>query len=193
MKSILVYCGANTGNKEIYIESAKKLGVELAKRDLTLIYGAGNVGLMGVISRTVMESGGKAIGVIPDFLVKMEVANPNLTEMIVVETMHQRKAKMEEISDAIITMPGGFGSMDELFEILTWGQLGLHQKPVGILNTNGFYDHLLKQMDVMVAEGFLKKQNRDLVLVDENIGNLIEKLENFKPDFTEKWLKKEQM
>lgn len=193
MKSILVYCGANTGNKDIYIETAKNLGMELAKRDLTLIYGAGNVGLMGVISRTVMENGGKAIGVIPDFLVKMEVANPNLTEMIVVETMHQRKAKMEEISDAVITMPGGFGSMDELFEILTWGQLGLHQKPVGILNTNGFYDHLLKQMDVMVAEGFLKKQNRDLVVVDENIDNLLEKLENFKPNFTEKWLKKEQV
>jgi uncharacterized protein (TIGR00730 family) len=193
MKSILVYCGANTGNKEIYIESAKNLGLALNKRNLTLIYGAGNVGLMGVISRTVMENGGKAIGVIPDFLVKMEVANPNLTEMIVVESMHQRKAKMEEISDAIITMPGGFGSMDELFEILTWGQLGLHQKPVGILNTNGFYNHLLLQMDVMVAEGFLKKQNRDLLVVDENIDYLLQKLENFKPNFTEKWLTKEHV
>jgi len=123
----------------------------------------------------------------------MEVANPNLTEMIVVETMHQRKAKMEEISDGIITLPGGFGSMDELFEILTWGQLGLHQKPVGILNVNGFYDHLLKQMDVMVEEGFLKKQNRDLVVVDENIDQLLEKMENYAPKYAEKWLKKEQL
>ena len=193
MNSILVYCGANTGNKEIYVETAKNLGLALNKKNITLIYGAGNVGLMGVISRTVMENGGKAIGVIPDFLVKMEVANPNLTEMIVVETMHQRKAKMEEISDGIITMPGGFGSMDELFEILTWGQLGLHQKPVGILNVNGFYDHLLKQMDVMVEEGFLKKQNRELVVVDENIDQLLEKMENYIPIYAEKWLRKEQL
>jgi uncharacterized protein (TIGR00730 family) len=123
----------------------------------------------------------------------MEVANPNLTEMIVVETMHQRKAKMEEMSDGIITMPGGFGSMDELFEILTWGQLGLHQKPVGILNVNGFYDHLLKQMDVMVEEGFLKKENRDLLVVDENIDALLEKMQNYNPKYAEKWLKKEHV
>jgi uncharacterized protein (TIGR00730 family) len=123
----------------------------------------------------------------------MEVANPNLTKMIVVETMHQRKAKMEEISDGIITMPGGFGTMDELFEILTWGQLGLHQKPVGILNVNGFYDHLLKQMDVMVEEGFLKKENRDLLVVDENIDHLLVKMENYTPKYAEKWLKKEQL
>jgi uncharacterized protein (TIGR00730 family) len=113
--------------------------------------------------------------------------------MIVVETMHQRKAKMEEMSDGIITMPGGFGSMDELFEILTWGQLGLHLKPVGILNVNGFYDHLLKQMDVMVEEGFLKKENRDLVVVDEEIDQLLQKMEDYTPKYAEKWLKKEQL
>ena len=193
MNSILVYCGANTGNKAFYTDAAQELASAINKRKITLIYGAGNVGLMGVLSRAVMENGGRAIGVIPDFLVKMEVANPNLTEMIVVETMHQRKSKMEELADAIITMPGGFGSMDELFEILTWGQLGLHQKPVGILNTNGFYDFLLKQMDVMVEEGFLKKENRDLLVVDETVEGLLLKMENFKPKYVEKWLKKDQI
>jgi len=193
MNSILVYCGANSGNKKIYSETAKELGLALNKRNITLIYGAGNVGLMGVISRAVMENGGKAVGVIPDFLVKMEVANPNLSETIIVETMHQRKAKMEEISDAIITMPGGFGSMDELFEILTWSQLGLHQKPIGVLNVNGFYDNLLKQMDIMVEEGFLKKENRDLVLVDKSVDGLLEKIQNYIPQYSEKWLNKEQL
>lgn len=193
MKSILVYCGSNIGNNHIYKDSAIALGKEMAKRDIKLIYGGGNRGLMGEISRTVMESGGYSIGVMPDFLVKMEVASTELSEMIIVETMHQRKAKMEELCDGIITLPGGFGSMDELFEILTWGQLGLHKKPIGILNVNGFYNHLLAQMDFMVDEGFLKKENRGLLVYDENIDSLLSKMSNFHPEYSKKWMDKDDI
>ncbi|MCP9767811.1 TIGR00730 family Rossman fold protein [Lacihabitans sp. LS3-19] len=193
MKSILVYCGSNMGKNEIYKNAAISLGLELVKRNIKLVYGGGNRGLMGEISRTVMKNGGYAIGVMPDFLVKMEVASTELSEMIIVETMHQRKSKMEELCDGVITLPGGFGSMDELFEILTWGQLGLHKKPVGILNVNGFYDHLLAQMDFMVDEGFLKKENRNLLVFDENIDSLLNKMSNFNPEYSKKWMDKDNI
>ena len=191
MKSILVYCGSNIGKNEIYKDTAVRLGLEMVKRNIKLVYGGGNRGLMGAIARTVMENGGYAVGVMPDFLVKMEVASTDLSEMIIVHTMHQRKSKMEELCDGIITLPGGFGSMDELFEILTWGQLGLHQKPIGILNVNGFYDHLLAQMDFMVGEGFLKKENRDLLVYDENIDSLLIKMLKIKPIDSNKWIEKD--
>lgn len=190
MKAILVYCGANVGNKAIYTETAKNLGLELVKRNIKLVYGGGSVGLMGVISTTVMDNGGEVSGIIPNFLDKMEVGNPNITEVVKVDTMHQRKALMEEKCDGIITMPGGYGSMDELFEILSWAQLGLHSKPVGLLNVNGFYDYLILQLDKMVDEGFLKPENRRLLLIDSEIEPLIEKMNSFKPVFVKKWLDK---
>jgi uncharacterized protein (TIGR00730 family) len=193
MQSILVYCGSNIGKNEIYKDTAIRLGLEMVKRNIKLVYGGGNRGLMGAIARTVMENGGYAVGVMPDFLVKMEVASTELSEMIIVQTMHQRKSKMEELCDGIITLPGGFGSMDELFEILTWGQLGLHQKPVGVLNVNGFYDHLLAQMDFMVEEGFLKKENRDLLVYDENIDSLLIKMGNIIPIDSKKWMIKDNI
>lgn len=191
MKAILVYCGANSGNKPIYKETAKNLGLMFVKKGIRLIYGGGSLGLMGEISTTVMENGGESTGIIPHFLDKLEVGNPNLTEVIKVETMHQRKALMEELCDAIITIPGGYGSMDELFEIMSWSQLGLHNKPVGLLNVNHFYDHLIQQLDVMVDEGFLRAENRALLIIDETIDGLLSKMEAFVPiQNTPKWLDK---
>jgi uncharacterized protein (TIGR00730 family) len=191
MNSILVYCGANPGNKAIYKETAVALGKEIVKRNMRLVYGGGTLGLMGTIANAVLEEKGEVIGIIPDFLDKMEVGHPNLTEIHIVETMHQRKAMMETLCDGIITLPGGYGSMDELFEILSWAQLGLHQKPVGVLNVNGFYDHIIKQLDVMVEEGFLKPQNRRILLVSDNIDELFDLMDNFVPEPAFKWLEKD--
>jgi len=190
MKSILVYCGANYGKNPAYRETAKTLGTRLATDGIKLIYGGGSVGLMGVVADAVLASGGHVVGVIPDFLVKMEVGHKSLSEMHNVESMHERKALMEKLCDGIITLPGGYGSIDELFEILTWAQLGLHKKPIGILNVNGFYDFLLKQLDVMVEEGFLKQESRDLLLVSDNVADLLHKMENFEPIPHQKWLKR---
>lgn len=193
MKSILVYCGANPGKKEIYKETAIALGKEIAKRGQSLIYGAGSVGLMGVIADAVLEEKGNVIGIIPHFLDDLEVGHKSLPEIHKVATMHERKALMEKLCDGIITMPGGYGSMDELFEILSWSQLGLHQKPVGLLNVNGFYDHILAQLDHMVQEGFLKQVNRDILLVADNIAELYDKMESYVPQPAFKWLDRDQV
>ncbi|MGL4629697.1 MAG: TIGR00730 family Rossman fold protein [Leadbetterella sp.] len=186
-KSILVYCGANAGTKPIYKQVAEELGHYFVKQGIRLIYGGGSLGLMGAISKTIMDHGGEVTGIIPHFLDRLEVGNPDLTEVIKVETMHERKALMEKRCDAIVTLPGGYGSMDEIFEMLSWSQLGLHNKPVAILNVNGFYDILLQQLDHMVAEGFLKQQNRDLLIVANTIEDLFEKLDSFEYNFTVKW------
>jgi uncharacterized protein (TIGR00730 family) len=193
MKAILVYCGANSGTKPIYKEAAENLGKTLAINQIRLIYGGGSVGLMGIIADSVLAYGGQVTGIIPNFLDRMEVGHKSLPEMHKVETMHERKALMEKLCDGIITLPGGYGSMDELFEILSWSQLGLHHKPIGLLNLNGFYDHLLKQLDVMVEEGFLKSENRDLVIVSGNIDDLLQKMAEFKPSYHQKWLNREQV
>jgi uncharacterized protein (TIGR00730 family) len=190
MKSILVYCGANYGKNPAFKEAAEALGARFAKDGIRLVYGAGSVGLMGVVADAVLANGGQVTGVIPDFLVKMEVGHKGLSEIHVVESMHERKALMEKLCDGIITLPGGYGSIDELFEILTWAQLGLHQKPIGILNVNGFYDFLLLQLEVMVREGFLKQESRDLLLVSDTIEHLLQQMENFQPTPHHKWLKR---
>ncbi len=193
MQAILVYCGANPGTKPIYKETAENLGKIMAENNIRLIYGGGSVGLMGIIADAVLANNGQVTGIIPHFLDRMEVGHKSLPEMHKVETMHERKAMMEKFCDGIITLPGGYGSMDELFEILSWAQLGLHQKPVGLLNVGGFYDHLLKQLDVMVEEGFLKAENRALVIVADTVEDLMEKMSNFKASFHEKWLNREQI
>jgi uncharacterized protein (TIGR00730 family) len=193
MKSILVYCGANAGKNPIYKESAQKLGKKLAEKDIQLVYGGGSYGLMGIVADSVLDNGGYVIGIIPHFLDKLEVGHKHLQETYKVATMHERKAMMEEKCEGIITLAGGYGSMDELFEILSWAQLGLHQKPVGLLNTNGFYDNLIKHLDLMVEEGFLKPENRNLLLVSDDIDDLLEKMQNFKPSFHANWLSKEQI
>ena len=193
MKSISVFCGSSEGNDEQIIATAKELGLEFARRNITLVFGGANLGIMKLIADGVLENDGKAIGVIPDFLRNREIAHPDLTELIITKTMHDRKVVMYEKSDGFMILPGGFGTMDEFFEISTWGQLGLHQKPIGVLNINGFYDDLMELSNKMVEKGFLKQANLDAILVDESIDGLLEKMNTFVPMPVPKWLKKEQV
>lgn len=193
MKSISVFCGSSEGNDEYIISQAYKLGVEFAKKDITLVYGAAKIGIMGQVAKGVLDNNGKTIGVIPEFLKLKEVYHPNLTELLVTDNMHDRKVIMYEKSDGFMILPGGFGTMDEFFEITTWGQLGLHTKPIGILNLNGFYNDLLELADTMVKKGFLKQVNLDAVVVDDSIDGLLNKMNNYKALPAPKWLKKEQI
>ncbi|WP_207766408.1 LOG family protein [Siphonobacter curvatus] len=193
MKNIAVFCGANAGSDLVYRQTAIELGQYLADQQLRLVYGGGNVGLMGILADAVLAQGGEVIGVIPDFLKKWEVAHAGLNELIVTETMHERKAQMAERADGFITIPGGFGSMDELFEILTWKQLQIHSKPIGLLNVNGFYDPLLQMMDRMVEAGFLKAVNRELLLVSDSIEELFALMRTHQPVVTEKWVDRKKI
>ena len=179
MKSIVVFCGSSEGYNSIYREAAFDTGQVLAHRGIDLVYGGARIGLMGAVAEGVLSNGGKVIGVIPDFLKTKEVAHEDITEMIIVNTMHERKMKMHELSDGIIALPGGWGTMEELFEMMTWAQLGLHPKPIGILNTNGFYDPLLAQIGMMTREGFLQEVYRDMLLVSEDIREVLEKMEQY--------------
>ena len=181
MKSIVVYCGSRKGNKPVYAEAAAQLGQLMAEQKIRLVYGGGSVGLMGIIASYTMQHGGEVLGVIPGFLNDLEVGHTGITKMVVVENMHQRKLMMHEESDGIITMPGGFGTMEEIFEMLTWGQLGLHQKPIGVLNVGGFYDDLIAQADRMVADDFLSERNRAMLIVDSNPETLLKKLQDYRP------------
>jgi uncharacterized protein (TIGR00730 family) len=188
LKSILVYCGANSGNNPIYRNTAIDLGNLFVAENITLVYGGGSIGIMGIIADTVLGANGKVIGVIPDFLNVKEVGHTGLTEIHVVQSMHERKAKMETLCDGVIVLPGGYGTFDEMFEMLTWSQLGLHRKPIGILNVNGYYDNLIAQLDRMVEEGFLSQNNRRLLIVDEDARKLLEKMKKFDVKTEEKWL-----
>ena len=188
MKSVAVYCGSSSGNKEEYTQQAQAMGRELARRGLTLVYGGGCVGLMGVIADAVLAEGGRVIGVIPQFLADKEVAHRSCTELHVVETMHQRKLLMADLADGFVAMPGGFGTLEELFEVLTWGQLGLHGKPVGLLNTLGFYDALLGLLDHMSSEAFLRSENREQVLQNTDAAALLDAMAGYQPLRLEKWL-----
>lgn len=184
MKSICVYCGSNFNGDPILQKAIEDLAFTLANQQITLVYGGGSVGVMGVIANKVLEHQGEVIGVIPQFLMDKEVGHKGLTQMIVTENMHQRKQQMADLCDGFIILPGGFGTLEEFFEVLTWLQLGLHAKPIGVLNVNGFYDHLFLQMDVMVQHRFLKQTNRDLVFNETDPATLVEKMKNFtaKPD-----------
>lgn len=193
MKRISVFCGSSFGSEKIYEQEAYNLGKALAKRNIELVYGGANVGLMGAVANGVLENKGKAIGVLPTFLQKVEIGHDNLTELIIVETMHQRKTKMDELSDGIITLPGGFGTLEEFFEMLTWAQLGLHKKPVAILNTNGFYDELLYLIQKMVDKGFLKQANQEMLILSNNIDDLIDKMKNYKAPAFGKWINKSEI
>ena len=187
--SICVFCGSSDGNDIQVEEKAKELGIYLAQHDMTLVYGAAKIGVMGQVAQACLDHKGKVIGVIPEFLKLKEVVHLGLTELITNENMHQRKMTMQEISDGFITLPGGLGTLEELFEIITWSQLGLHQKPIGLLNINGFYDDLLKMLEHMVRRGFLKMENYELLLVDTTVEGLISKMKNYKPQDVPKWLK----
>ena len=192
MKSVAVYCGSSSGNQEIYTRQAREMGRELARRDLTLVYGGGCVGLMGTIANAVLAEGGRVIGVIPGFLADKELAHKGCTELHIVDTMHQRKLLMADLAGGFVAMPGGFGTLEELFEVLTWGQLGLHGKPVGLLNTQGFYDSLLALLDHMSAEAFLRPENRGQVLQHANAAALLDAMAQHQPARLEKWLTPEK-
>ncbi|RZK52625.1 MAG: TIGR00730 family Rossman fold protein [Pedobacter sp.] len=184
MKSLCVYCGSNFNGDPALQLAIEELAKTMVDREITLVYGGGSVGVMGVISNEILKHNGKAIGVIPQFLMDKEVGHKGLTEMIVTENMHQRKQKMADLSDGFLILPGGFGTLEELFEVLTWLQLGLHGKAIGVLNVGGFYDFLFKQMDVMVEHRFLKQANRDLIFNETDVKTLLNKMESFvaKPD-----------
>lgn len=189
MKKIAVFCGSSPGLNPIYKEVTAQLGVLLAEQNITLVYGAGNVGLMGVVADACLDKGGKVIGTIPKFLEDKEVAHYGISELIVTETMHERKQKMADIVDGIIVLPGGIGTMDEFFEIFTWQQLGLHTNPIGILNINGFYDHLLQHLAHMTKEGFLKSYHRDRILVANDPAALLSIMKEQRIEYIDKWWK----
>lgn len=176
MNNICVFCGSAMGNSTIYYEQAHTIGKLMAKNGKRLIYGGGNVGLMGAVADAVMDNGGSVTGVIPDFLMKREVGHLGLSELIVVHSMHERKQKMAELADAFIALPGGMGTLEELAEILTWVQLGIIEKPVALFNLNGFYDPLLAQLDHMVEQGFLKLRNRKMLISITNPQDVIPRL-----------------
>jgi len=189
IKSITVFCGSSEGNDTQILDSASLLGRTLAEREINLVYGAAKIGVMGKVAEACLNSKGHVIGVIPEFLKLKEVVHLGLSELITTQNMHERKLQMNELADAFITLPGGYGTLEELFEIITWAQLGLHQKPIGLLNVNGFYDDLLQLLENMVRKGFLKMENLNMLLVSDSVEGLLEILENYKPIPVPKWLK----
>ena len=185
---ICVFCGSNSGTNPVYRETALRLGRLLAARHIELVYGGGNVGLMGLLSDATLQAGGLVIGVIPESLLAREVSHPGLTRMHIVKSMHERKALMTDLSDAFIALPGGFGTFEEFCEIVTWSQLGIHGKPCALLNVAGYYDSLLELFDHAVREGFLRQENRRIVLEDSDPEGLLEKMSVFVPRPVDKWI-----
>lgn len=188
MKSITVFCGASAGTDPVHVSTARIVGATLATRGIRVIYGGACIGVMGAVADAALQTGGSVTGVIPHFLRSREVAHYGLTDLIITDTMHERKMKMQELCDGFIALPGGFGTLEELFEVLTWAQLGLHQKPIGLLNVDGYYDSLIAMADDMVARGFLKQTYRDMLLVSDDIGDLLHLMTSYKAPEVEKWL-----
>lgn len=191
MKSVCVFLGANPGNSEIYAESAHNLGQELARRGITTVYGGSNMGLMGILAESALSAGGKVVGVIPDSLVQKEVAHNGLSELHVVDSMHERKARMADLSDGFIAMPGGIGTMEEFFEVFTWGQLGFHQKPCGLLDIGGYYSRLLSFLDQAVDEGFLKRPHKEMVVTGSTPTEILDAFSGYAPPSVSKWTEKD--
>jgi hypothetical protein len=181
MKHIAVFCGSSLGFDPVYKESAIQLGNAFVERNIALVYGGGKIGLMGIIADTILSQGGKVIGVIPKLLEHKEVVNRNVTELIVTKTMSERKVIMSQKCDGYISLAGGFGTLDELFEGLTMSQLYIEQKPNGILNTNGYFDGLLQQIDHMISAGFVKPENKDLLMVSDSVEDLLSQMESYEP------------
>ena len=191
-RRICVFCGSNLGIGPVYRDAAVVLGQLLAAGGIELVYGGGNIGLMGVLADAVLESGGRVIGVIPESLMAKEVGHAGLTELRIVKSMHERKALMADLSDGFIAMPGGFGTFEEFCEIVTWSQLGIHAKPCGLLNVEGYYDPLLKLFDRAVREGFLREENRRLVLEDRDPIQLLDKMARFRVPAMGKWIGRDE-
>jgi uncharacterized protein (TIGR00730 family) len=190
MKQVCIFCGSYQGSQPIYMTAAHAMGMGLAQRGLGLVYGGGRVGLMGAVADGTLAGGGKVVGVIPQSLVDRELAHARLSEMHVVSSMHERKAMMAEIADAFVAMPGGFGTLDELFEIITWAQLGFHHKPIALLNVGGYFEPMLTFIEHMATEGFIKPEHRRAVLVKNEVDDLLDTLLNYQPPPLEKWIKK---
>jgi uncharacterized protein (TIGR00730 family) len=192
MKRICVYCGSSSGARQAYTDAAQALGKALVRRGLGLVYGGSNVGLMATLADTVLSQGGEVIGVIPEPLVAKEVAHRGLTELRIVHSMHERKALMAELADAFIAMPGGFGTLEEFSEIVTWIQLGLHRKPCGLLNVEGYYNGLLAFLDHAVAEGFIHSDYRAVVLTDAEPDALVQKILSATLPHLRKWIDRDE-
>jgi uncharacterized protein (TIGR00730 family) len=188
MKRICVFCGSSQGSRPEYRAAAEEIAAELVRRNIGLVFGGGKVGLMGVLADAVLKAGGEAVGVIPEHIMSREIGHKGLTKLHVVHSMHERKALMADLSDAFVALPGGFGTLEEFCEVLTWSQLGLHAKPCGVLNVLGYYTPLLAMFDHAVEERFLKTENRALVLARESAAELLQALEEWRPVRVEKWL-----
>lgn len=193
MKRVCVYCGSNSGSKLVYVEAAARLGKILVKKGFSLVYGGSCVGLMGTIADSVLEEGGEVIGVIPESLMKKEVAHKGLTKIYNVKSMHQRKAFMCDLSDAFIALPGGYGTLEEFFEVVTWTQLGIQKKPCGLLNVAGYYDNLLSMLDYAESEKFIRPEHRSIIVSDISPEVLMEKLINYKIPKLHKWISKNEI
>lgn len=187
MERICVYCGSSPGDRPVHAALARSVGEMIARRGLSLVFGGGRVGLMGVVADAALAAGGEVIGVIPQRLIDAEVAHAGLTRLDVVASMHERKARMAELSDAFIALPGGFGTLDELFEILTWAQLGLHGKPCGLIDVDGYYAPLVAWADAAVAAGFVRPAHRRLLMIDTDPAALLERLAAHQPVALSKW------
>lgn len=187
-----VFCGSSPGANKIYSEKAEQLGAQLAKEGLTLVYGGATVGIMGTVANAALKEGGKVIGVIPEMLTGRENAHTGLSELIIVNSMHERKAQMEKLSDGFIVLPGGPGTMEEFFEMYTWAQLGEHQKPIGLLNINNYYDKLLTFFEHMIAEQFLNQEYRSLLIVEKDPKQLLNKFRNYVPPKLPKWISRKE-
>jgi uncharacterized protein (TIGR00730 family) len=193
MQRITVFCGSSEGNDPVFKEAAMALGKELAEQHIGLVYGGACIGLMGAVADAVMQNGGSVIGVIPQFLKTKEVAHAGLTELITVESMHERKTRMNDLCNGVIAMPGGYGTFEELFEMLTWAQLGLHAKPIGLLNTNKFYDPLISMVQQASQNGFLKKMDMERLLVSDSPRGVLKKMREYHAPVVDKWIHKSEV
>ena len=188
MEAVCVFCGSKEGSRPSYVEAAGNMGKEIAHRGLGLVYGGGRVGLMGAVADAVLEEGGEVVGVIPEALIAREIAHPGLTELHVVGSMHERKRLMADLSDGFITLPGGYGTLEEFLEVLSWAQLSMHEKPCGLLDVDRFWKPLSALFDQLVAEGFVHPDHRSLVLTEQNPDALLDLMERYRPPETRKWI-----
>lgn len=192
IKSLCVYCGSSVGASSVYAKAARNLAREMVDNNISLVYGGGNIGLMGVIADEVLDLGGEVTGVIPKALLDKEVGHTRLTRQHIVRDMHERKAMMAELSDGFIALPGGIGTLEELFEVLTWAQLGFHEKPIGLLNVDGFYDGLIQFIHHLVETRFLKSEQESLLLHDSDASGLLERFRSYVPTYHPKWIDQEK-
>ncbi|MGQ7793792.1 LOG family protein [Faunimonas sp. B44] len=192
MRSICVFCGSNFGAGEVYSDAARAMGGRIAARGVRLVYGGAKAGLMGVVADAALEGGGEVVGIIPRALVEREIAHPGLTDLRIVESMHERKALMADLSDGFVALPGGAGTMEELFEVWTWGQLGYHRKPVGLLNAAGYFDRLLAFFDHQMAERFMRPAHRDMIVADSDPDRLLDRFDAYVAPTVTKWIGRDE-